>query len=92
MALQLPLSGSADITQNTLISFLDKFVYRNPKKTASVKGASIMQPAAVGNRHGSSITQNKGAATMADANAYVNDEKFWKMKSADVPADQVSLL
>jgi ribosome biogenesis protein MAK21 len=90
--LNLPLSGSPDISQNTLISFLDRFVYRNPKKHAMAKGASIMQPAAVSNGAGLTVVKNRGprvGGENAVEAGYVNDEKFWSKKVQDVPADQV---
>ncbi|KAI9617469.1 hypothetical protein KEM48_007054 [Puccinia striiformis f. sp. tritici PST-130] len=39
-----PISSSVDLTHHTLSNFLDKFVYRQPKKISSQKGSSIMQP------------------------------------------------
>jgi ribosome biogenesis protein MAK21 len=93
LSLNLPISGSSDISQNTLISFLDRFVYRNPKKHAMAKGASIMQPAAVSNGAGLTIVKHRGPRVGGDdavGAGYVNDEKFWNKKVQDVPADQVS--
>jgi len=87
--LRLPLSGSADIEQNTLVAFLDRFAYRNPKKTIAARGASIMQPAAVARSGAVSVIKGKGSR-VAQADGYVNDEKFWNKKVEDVPADQVS--
>lgn len=80
------LTGSPDISLNTLISFLDKFVYRNPKKTASAKGASIMQPAAVSD-HTGTVIRMRGPRTGDDA--FVNSEAFWRKKVEDVPVDQL---
>lgn len=88
LELQLPLSGSEDITQNTLVAFLDRFVYRNPKKVATAKGASIMQPAAVSRSGGTSVIKSKSAAGATEA-GYVNSEAFWRKKPEDVPADQL---
>lgn len=68
------------------MSFLDRFVYRNPKKNLQPKGASIMQPAAAGDKSGM-IVQNRGARS--DDSGFVNSEKFWRKKVQDVPADQV---
>lgn len=80
------LTGSADISLNTLISFLDKFVYRNPKKTLQPKGASIMQPAAVNDTTGN-VIRNRGPRTAPESN--VNTEAFWRKKVEDVPVDQL---
>ncbi|CAK9783233.1 unnamed protein product [Cutaneotrichosporon oleaginosum] len=79
------LTGSPDISLNTLISFLDKFVYRNPKKAAAAKGASIMQPAAVSD-HTGTVIRMRGARAGGDA---VNSEAFWRKKVEDVPVDQL---
>jgi ribosome biogenesis protein MAK21 len=80
-----PITGSPDISLNTLISFLDKFVYRNPKKTAQPKGASIMQPAAITDQSG--VVRTRGPRT--DESAFVNSEAFWRKKVEDVPVDQM---
>lgn len=77
------LSGSPDISLNTLISFLDKFVYRNPKKSAAAKGASIMQPAAVTD-HTGTVIRMRGRTE-----GLVNSEEFWRKKVEDVPVDQM---
>jgi ribosome biogenesis protein MAK21 len=87
LLLSQPLTGSSDISLNTLVSFLDRFVYRNPKKTLQPKGASIMQPAAAGDTSG--MVVNKKGARAAEG-TYVNSEAFWRKKIADVPVDQVS--
>ncbi|EIW71398.1 hypothetical protein TREMEDRAFT_67745 [Tremella mesenterica DSM 1558] len=81
-----PLTGSPDISLNTLVSFLDRFVYRNPKKNLQPKGASIMQPAAAGDKSGQ-VVMHKGARSAEMG--YVNDEKFWRKKIEDVPVDQL---
>jgi ribosome biogenesis protein MAK21 len=86
LLLSQPLTGSSDISLNTLVSFLDRFVYRNPKKTLQPKGASIMQPAAAGDTSG--MVVNKKGARAAEG-TYVNSEAFWRKKIADVPVDQV---
>ncbi|ORX37639.1 CBF/Mak21 family-domain-containing protein [Kockovaella imperatae] len=81
-----PITGSSDISLNTLVSFLDRFVYRNPKKNLQPKGASIMQPAAASDKSGL-VVKNKGAR-IGDA-GFVNSEAFWRKKIEDVPADQL---
>ena len=86
LLLSQPLTGSADISLNSLVSFLDRFVYRNPKKTVQPKGASIMQPAAANDRSGM-VVQTKGPRTGEEG--YVNSEKFWRKKIEDVPVDQM---
>lgn len=89
LLLSQPITGSSDISLNTLVSFLDRFVYRNPKKTLQPKGASIMQPAAASDSTGMIV--NKKGARSTDG-GYVNSEAFWRKKIEDVPADQVSPL
>ncbi|WVQ74310.1 hypothetical protein IAR50_003908 [Cryptococcus sp. DSM 104548] len=78
-----PVTGSPDISLNTLIAFLDRFVYRNPKKTLQPKGASIMQPAAASDKSGM-IVKGEG-----EAGVMVNSEAFWKKKIDDVPVEMM---
>jgi ribosome biogenesis protein MAK21 len=47
-----------------------------------------MQPAAASRSGGVSVVKGKGSR-VAQADNYVNDEKFWNKKVEDVPADQV---
>ncbi|KAL6718124.1 RNA-binding ribosome biosynthesis protein mak21 [Lecanora helva] len=75
-----------DLSLNTLIHFLDRFVYRNPKVVNATKGASIMQPMAGGD----------SSALLVSAYSYrdkkkepVNSESFWKQDSEKVGADEV---
>jgi ribosome biogenesis protein MAK21 len=81
----VPLTGSADLNLNTLIHFLDRFVYRNAKKLKA-KGASIMQPAAVSDKTGV-VLNLKGPGTGME----VNSKEFWNQNVEDVPVDQVRL-
>lgn len=88
-----PINTSADLTLHTLSHFLDRFVYRNPKKNAATsKGASLMQPAVHASGDGrvgleTGVVRLKGAGVRKDE--FVNDDKFWRKKAADVPADQL---
>lgn len=79
----VPLTGSSDLNLNTLIHFLDRFVYRNAKKLKA-KGASIMQPAAISDRS-SGVLNLKGPG----AGVEVNSKEFWSQNVEDVPVDQV---
>jgi ribosome biogenesis protein MAK21 len=86
------ITTTADLTLNTLAHFLDRFVYRNPKKNiATSKGASIMQPAANTNdaRAGleSGVVKLRGVGVRQDE--FVNNEKFWKKKVQEIPVDQL---
>lgn len=92
-----PLTATADLSLNTLSHFLDRFVYKNPKKVtlndagvAKGKGASAMQPAATGlDGSGTGVKLIKGE--VGDT-SLVNSERFWKRKLEDVPVDQVGCL
>ncbi|KAI0776852.1 CBF/Mak21 family-domain-containing protein [Trametes elegans] len=78
-----PITGSPDLSLNTLSHFLDRFVYKNPKKPKP-KGSSAMQPSAADPAHGVSLP--KGEAGMDGVP--VNDERFWRRRPEDVPADE----
>lgn len=79
------LTANADLSLNTLSHFLDRFIYKNPKKPKP-KGASAMQPSAAA-PDGTSIKLVRGAQTTGDAN--VHDESFWSKDISGVPVDQV---
>jgi len=82
-----PMPPKPDLSLNTLIHFLDRFVYRNPKTTSAPKGASIMQPISGG---GDSSALLVSAYSNKDRSRQpVNSEAFWKMESAKVNADEV---
>ncbi|KAK7027338.1 RNA-binding ribosome biosynthesis protein mak21 [Paramarasmius palmivorus] len=86
-----PLTAGADLSLNTLSHFLDRFVYKNPKKTPSDgngpkgKGVSAMQPA------GSALEGVKlvKGETAASGEMLMNEEQFLKKKAEDVPVDQL---
>ena len=81
-----PMPPKPDLSLNTLIHFLDRFVYRNPKTTIVSKGASIMQPMASGDSSALLVSaySNKGRNRQP-----VNSEAFWKQESGKVGADEV---
>lgn len=85
-ALQKP-----DPTQHTLMHFLDRFVYRNPKtKQNLAKGGSIMQPLLAAQAGAAdSLLSAKGAAAGGGERAPVNSESFWRRKVEDVGAEEV---
>jgi len=69
-----------------LISFLDRFVYRNAKASASgLRGSSIMQPLAGGDSRGVLVSNR----ATAHAHEPVNSEAFWRKKAEDVAVDEV---
>ncbi|KAF9934002.1 hypothetical protein FBU30_003720 [Linnemannia zychae] len=85
-----PIEGKPEFFQHALIHFLNRMVYKNPKKqrddvntALGTKGSSIMQPMAA--HRGTSIMLKKSGAN--DVN--VNTEAFWQKKVEDVPVDQV---
>ena len=93
-----PLTASPDLSQNTLSHFLDRFVYKNPKKLKSKegdedgvnggrlgKGGSAMQPAASGVE---GVKLLKGEIGYV-GEELVNEKAFLRRKRADVPVDQI---
>ncbi|MCJ1284701.1 hypothetical protein MMC26_004037 [Xylographa opegraphella] len=80
------MPAKPDLSMHTLIHFLDRFVYRNPKKAASgPRGVSIMQPLAGGDTSGLLVS----AQSKTRARQPVNTEAFWKMEAGKVDADEV---
>ncbi|KAI5289488.1 hypothetical protein KEM54_003787 [Ascosphaera aggregata] len=78
------MSGKADLSLHTLIHFLDRFVYRNPKQQTPLRGASIMQPLAGGDSSNLLVT---GSTRRVEEP--VNKETFWKKKGEEVAAEDV---
>lgn len=64
--------------------FLDKFVYRNAKKSVTTKGHSIMQPLS-GSRRDGGVVFTKGN----HQHMPLNTEKFLQLKEQDVDADEL---
>ncbi|KAF7323267.1 CCAAT-box-binding transcriptional factor [Mycena chlorophos] len=90
-----PLTASADLSLNTISHFLDRFVYKNPKKVKTAnanvvigkgKGSSAMQPAASG-LEGGGVKLMKGE--MGEREERVNEGAFLKRREEDVPVDQL---
>lgn len=79
------LPGKPDLTLHTLIHFLDRFVYRNPKLVSNnLRGSSIMQPTVASDTHAVLI----GSASRPTAPA-VNTDEFRNKKNNDIAADDV---
>jgi ribosome biogenesis protein MAK21 len=74
-----------DLDSHSLIRFLDKFVYRNPKTTDSSRGVSIMQPLRA-TKDSSDIWLGTRAGSSA---APVNSAAFAKQASDKVAAEDV---
>ena len=97
----LPVTTTADLALNTLSHFLDRFVYKNPKKPKP-RGASAMQPAAaaamdpdaaiVRNIRGgmSGLTITEGAGVLGGKGT-VNEAAFWNKKATEIPVNEVRL-
>ncbi|KAG1727779.1 ribosome biogenesis protein [Suillus paluster] len=79
-----PITSSPDLSLNTLSHFLDRFVYKNPKKPKP-KGSSAMQPSASTN-DGIGVKLLKGESS---GGALPNDEKFLHRRLQDIPVDEV---
>ena len=89
------LTASPDLSQNTLSHFLDRFVYKNPKKlkvnegntdgARMGKGPSAMQPAASGLEGVKLIKGEIGYG----GEEVVNETAFLRRKRENVPVDQV---
>ncbi|KAL9028943.1 MAG: hypothetical protein Q9196_002749, partial [Gyalolechia fulgens] len=83
-----------DLASHTLIHFLDRFVYRNPKTTTSARGASIMQPLTSSSAFDAPNHQNKLLLSSAPSfkervKQPVNSEAFRKQEADKVAADEV---
>ncbi|KAI0050110.1 CBF-domain-containing protein [Auriscalpium vulgare] len=72
-----PLTSSPDLSLHTLTHFLDRFVYKNPKKLKA-KGASIMQPTSA---DGDGVRKLKGDLQEGP----VNEEGWWRRSKGSVP-------
>lgn len=75
-----------DLDSHSLIRFLDKFVYRNPKASDTTRGVSIMQPLKANKDSGDIWLGSRGAST---AGTQVNTAAFWNKKARDVAAEDV---
>ena len=71
---------------HSLIKFLDKFVYRNPKATDSgARGVSIMQPLRATKDLADMWLGSRSAVSAAAPS--VNSSAFWNKKAEDVSAE-----
>ncbi|KAH9952381.1 CBF/Mak21 family-domain-containing protein [Russula dissimulans] len=77
-----PLTSSPDLTLYTLTHFLDRFVYKNPKKSVA-RGTSAMQPSAGGDI--SSVRRVR--ADVQERPLNVDD--WWRCGEGGVAADQL---
>ncbi|CAG8477646.1 20008_t:CDS:2, partial [Racocetra fulgida] len=77
-----------ELHHHTLSHFLDRFVYRNPKKTDRIKGGNPLLQPTVASEPGM-VVMKKGTGISKDE-INVNSEEFWRKKLDDVPEDQVN--
>ncbi|KAK0729435.1 CBF/Mak21 family-domain-containing protein [Apiosordaria backusii] len=75
-----------DLANHTLMHFLDKFVYRNPKAEDSKRGGSIMQPVLASGSASHIVASNKAGAKQSKT---VNSASFWNLKPEQVSAEDV---
>lgn len=73
-----------DLDSHSLIRFLDKFVYKNPKTADTARGVSIMQPLKATKDLGDIWLGSRAAGSGPTS---VNSAAFWNKKSEDVAAE-----
>jgi ribosome biogenesis protein MAK21 len=75
-----------DLESHSLIRFLDKFAYRNPKTKEATRGGSIMQPLQTGSGGSDIWLRSKSAQASGTT---VNNASFWSKKIENVAAEDV---
>jgi ribosome biogenesis protein MAK21 len=75
-----------ELDSHSLIRFLDKFVYKEPKATDSARGVSIMQPLKATKDLGDIWLGSRAAGVAAKS---VNSATFKDKKSEDVAAEDI---
>ena len=81
------IESKPDLSLHTLINFLDRFVYRNPKKiTDAMKGVSLMQPMAIAKTSDMLIS---GRASDKRKGPALNTVDFARMSNDKVRPDEV---
>ncbi|KXX75435.1 Ribosome biogenesis protein MAK21 [Madurella mycetomatis] len=73
-----------DLANHTLMHFLDKFVYRNPKAEESKRGGSIMQPVLASGSAAHIVASSKAGVRQQPI---VNSSSFWNLKPDQVSAE-----
>ncbi|TFK25841.1 CBF-domain-containing protein [Coprinopsis marcescibilis] len=91
LLLSQPLTANADLSQNTLSHFLDRFVYKNAKKVregeSKGKGSSAMQPVASA-IDGVKLAKGEKNGGSGGGEMLMNDQAFLHKRPAQVPVDQ----
>lgn len=83
-----PSPPKPDPATHTLMHFLDRFAYRNPRANAAApRGTSLMQPAL--GAANAADTLLGASHTTATPRQPLNSEAFWSRKAADIAADEV---
>lgn len=84
------ITTKPDLGLHTLSHFLDRFVYRNPKKALPSSASSIMKPGAKGQDTSGLVVMRKGAsAPTISSEVPLNNENFAKKKEEQIPVDQL---
>ena len=81
-----PITTTPDLELHTLSHFLDRFVYRNAKKSAQSGKDSQMKPGARGQDRSGMVVLRKGDSANEGA---LNAVDFIKKKAEDIPVDQM---
>ncbi|KAI4126062.1 MAG: hypothetical protein LQ338_003950 [Usnochroma carphineum] len=92
-----PMPPKPDLQTHTLIHFLDRFVYRNPKTNIPARGASIMQPLLSSSSSSSFLPSTINSSNLLSSTPSlrernkqpVNTEAFWKQEAENVRPDEV---
>jgi ribosome biogenesis protein MAK21 len=79
------MPAKPDLSSHTLTHFLDRFIHKNPKSAAKLRGDSIMQPMA----RTDSSTFLVSARVKGTTRESVNSEAFWKSDVSKVNANEV---
>ncbi|GES89188.1 CCAAT-box-binding transcription factor [Rhizophagus clarus] len=81
------ISGQPELHLHTTTHFLDKFVFRNPKKHDKIKGSNHLLQPTVTSEPGRVVIKKGTGISKDELN--VNSKEFWSMKLKDVPVDQI---
>ncbi|RIA92621.1 CBF/Mak21 family-domain-containing protein [Glomus cerebriforme] len=82
-----PINGQPELHLHTTTHFLDKFVFRNPKKYDKIKGSNPLLQPTVTSEPGKVVIKKGTGISKNELN--VNSKEFWTMELKDVPVDQI---
>lgn len=84
------ITTKPDLELHTLSHFLDRFVYRNPKKALPNNSGNAMKPGGKGQDVSGLVLMRKGAsAPTITSEIPLNNENFAKQNQNDIPVDQL---